>query len=183
MLLRIQLGGVEAPRFNSKVADEYALEIVRGLRSEETCMANCEKAVETITRELLKFAFPSAEDPSRLKAFTVHLMEAVKAPVPQQETIEIDPLLGSVENGAILWYDDERGFGFIERDAGGDIFVHRSGMLAVPWHLREPGTRVTYKVAQGPTTLKADKVRPEGMEGSIRKGVVVAPKSLRPSRA
>jgi hypothetical protein len=87
MLLRIQLGGVEAPRFNSRAADEYALEIVRGLRSEETCSANCQKAVETISREWRKFVFPSAEDPSRLKAFTMQLMEAVKVPVAQQGTI------------------------------------------------------------------------------------------------
>src|SRR5262249_2408909 len=159
--LKIQMGGVEAPRLNSKGVDEYAVEIVRGLRSKETCRANCEKAVQMIQRGLRTFEVSSAEDPSHLKAFTTHLIDAIKIPEPQKEPAGIGPRLGSVENGTLLWYDDERGFGFIERDAGGDIFVHYSGMDDVPWHLREPGTRVTYKVGQGPKLrLKADKVRP-----------------------
>ena len=172
MLLRIQIGGVECPRFGSNAIDDYALEIVREMKSEMSCKASCEKAIETINRGLQNFSVPSTEDPSRLRAFTMHLLEAVKVPELQKKQVEPESKLGSTEKGSILWYDDERGFGFIARDTGGDIFVHRSGMDAVPWHLREPGTRVTYKVAQGPTTLKADKVCPEGTETSTKRLVL-----------
>jgi len=163
MLLRMQIGGIDVPRLNSARMDEYALRIVGGLRLEEICRANCEKAVQFIVRELRKHEVISAEDPSRLKVFTTQLIDAAKTPDQRQESVDTDPVLGAVESGKILWYDDYRNFGFIERDEGGDIFVHRSGIEAVPWHKREAGTRVTFTVGQGRTTLKADNVQIEGV--------------------
>jgi cold shock CspA family protein len=167
MLLRMQIGGIEMPRFNSSQMDGYALGIVRELRSEDNRKVHCDKALRYISEELKKFEQVSSEDSSRLRAFTAQLIESFKGPIQLKDPVQLkkqipkELLLGTVESGTILWYDDWRNFGFIERDSGGDIFVHRSGLEGVPWHKREAGTRVSYTVSQGPSTLKADNVHME----------------------
>jgi len=125
------------------------------------CLAHCKSATETIRRELGKFGTGAAEHPSRLRAFTLRLIEAAGLIKDELKTTESLPQVGTTESGTIRWYDDWKGFGFIERDAGGDIFVHHSGISEVPWHLRHEGTHVSYTVTQGPSSLKADQVHIE----------------------
>jgi len=53
-----------------------------------------------------------------------------------------------VPTGKVKWFDTEKGFGFLSRDDGGDVFVHTSalpeGMTAL-----KPGTRVEFGIAEG----------------------------------
>ncbi|MGH3545841.1 MAG: cold-shock protein [Mycobacteriales bacterium] len=50
--------------------------------------------------------------------------------------------------GKVKWYDPEKGFGFLSRDDGGDVFVHRAALPAPDTELKA-GTRVEFGIVQG----------------------------------
>ncbi len=52
-------------------------------------------------------------------------------------------------NGTIKFFNDERGFGFISRDGGDDVFVHRSNMDVDRTTLIEPGQAVEFDIRPG----------------------------------
>ena len=54
----------------------------------------------------------------------------------------------SMDNGKVKWYNETRGFGFIETKEGKEIFVHRTGLLNPYDGLRE-GQRVFFETKQG----------------------------------
>lgn len=53
------------------------------------------------------------------------------------------------EQGTVKWFNDAKGYGFIERDAGGDIFVHFSAISGDGFRSLAEGQRVEFTVAQG----------------------------------
>jgi CspA family cold shock protein len=53
-----------------------------------------------------------------------------------------------VPTGKVKWYDTEKGFGFLSKDDGGDVFVHSSALPAGVTALK-PGQRVEFGVAEG----------------------------------
>ncbi|MCP4423143.1 MAG: cold-shock protein [Chloroflexi bacterium] len=55
-----------------------------------------------------------------------------------------------METGTIKWFSDKKGFGFISRDNGGDVFVHFSAIEAKGYRSLEEGQRVEFKVEEGP---------------------------------
>lgn len=156
MLLKLQLLGAKFPNLNSSKVTEKAIHLSIALRDSDTCLAEINRAIATIQSSLEEFNPGVPEHPSRLKAFTALLLERAS----YVDTEFGDPKVGDLETGKILWYDDYKSFGFIERDKGGDIFVHKTGLTEVPWRLREEGTRVHYMVAEGIRSLKAENVRP-----------------------
>lgn len=60
--------------------------------------------------------------------------------------------------GKVKWYDTEKGFGFLSRDDGGDVFVHSSALPDGVEALR-PGARVEFGVAEGRRGEQALSVR------------------------
>jgi CspA family cold shock protein len=54
-----------------------------------------------------------------------------------------------METGTVKWYDDSKGYGFITRDGGEELFVHRSGIAGVGAKTLKEGARVEFEVAQG----------------------------------
>ena len=62
------------------------------------------------------------------------------------------------EQGAVKWFNGSKGYGFIERDQGGDIFVHFSAIVADGYRTLEEGQRVEFVVAQGAKGLQAQEV-------------------------
>jgi CspA family cold shock protein len=64
----------------------------------------------------------------------------------------------AVPTGKVKWFDDEKGFGFLSRDDGGDVFVHTSALPEGMESLK-PGTRVEFGVAAGKRGEQALSVR------------------------
>ena len=53
------------------------------------------------------------------------------------------------ETGTVKWFSDQKGYGFITRDSGGDIFVHRSAIVMQGFASLAEGERVEFEVGQG----------------------------------
>ena len=60
--------------------------------------------------------------------------------------------------GTVKWFDSVKGFGFIERDEGKDVFVHHSAILAEGYRNLEEGQRVEFVVTEGPKGPQAQQV-------------------------
>jgi CspA family cold shock protein len=52
-------------------------------------------------------------------------------------------------NGIVKWFDDRKGYGFIEQEDGTDVFVHHSGINATGFKSLSEGDSVTFNVEQG----------------------------------
>ena len=61
-------------------------------------------------------------------------------------------------NGTVKWFNDSKGFGFIEQDNGDDVFVHFSAIMGDGFKSLAEGEAVTYEVQKGPKGLQAASV-------------------------
>ncbi|MCB0154096.1 MAG: cold-shock protein [Anaerolineae bacterium] len=62
------------------------------------------------------------------------------------------------EVGTVKWFNATKGFGFIERESGGDIFVHYSAIKGSGYRSLEEGQRVEFTVTEGQKGLQAQDV-------------------------
>ena len=63
------------------------------------------------------------------------------------------------KTGTVKWFNDQKGYGFIAQDAGGDIFVHYSAFAGSGFRTLSEGDRVEYPVEQGQKGSAAGNVR------------------------
>src|ERR1700680_2417722 len=62
------------------------------------------------------------------------------------------------ETGIVKWFNAAKGFGFIQRENGEDVFVHFSAIQASGYRSLEEGARVSFIVKRGPKGLQAEEV-------------------------
>ena len=62
------------------------------------------------------------------------------------------------EKGTVKWFNDAKGFGFIERENGDDVFVHHSAIQAEGFGTLSDGQQVEFEVVQGPKGPAAESV-------------------------
>lgn len=57
--------------------------------------------------------------------------------------------MGEFESGEVKWFNDQKGYGFIARESGGDVFVHYSAITGDGFKSLKEGERVQFKVVDG----------------------------------
>jgi CspA family cold shock protein len=63
--------------------------------------------------------------------------------------------------GTVKWFSDEKGYGFISPDDGGeDLFVHHTGIEGSGFKTLEEGAKVSYEATQGRKGMQAENVKP-----------------------
>ena len=70
--------------------------------------------------------------------------------------------------GTVKWFNDAKGFGFIEPEGGGaDVFAHFSAIQMEGFKTLKQGGPVTYELVQGPKGDLAQAIRPDGEARSV----------------
>lgn len=60
--------------------------------------------------------------------------------------------------GTVKWFNDKKGFGFIEKEGGGDVFVHHSVIQSEGYRTLKEGQKVEMNVKEGDKGLQAEHV-------------------------
>jgi len=64
-----------------------------------------------------------------------------------------------MEEGTVKWFNASKGYGFIQREAGEDVFVHYKSILSDGYKTLNQGDRVQFEVEEGPKGLQAKNVK------------------------
>jgi CspA family cold shock protein len=62
-------------------------------------------------------------------------------------------------NGKVKWFNDAKGFGFLEQESGEDVFCHFSAITGEGFKTLQEGEEVTFDVVKGPKGLQAANVK------------------------
>jgi CspA family cold shock protein len=61
--------------------------------------------------------------------------------------------------GTVKWFNDAKGFGFISREGGEDLFVHFRAIVGTGFKTLKEGQKVSFVVTKGPKGFQADQVQ------------------------
>ena len=70
------------------------------------------------------------------------------------------------EQGTVKWFNDAKGYGFIQRSSGDDVFVHFSAIMMDGYRKLEEGDEVEFEIKEGPKGLQAHNVTAPGAEST-----------------
>lgn len=87
----------------------------------------------------------------RMIAETIHLNK-----MPSTEGQQIRNKMK--EQGTVKWFNNEKGYGFISRNSGDDVFVHHSAIQGGGFKSLNEGDSIEFDVAKGPKGLQAQNV-------------------------
>ena len=76
-----------------------------------------------------------------------------KGPAPTRREKQV------VATGTVKFFNAEKGYGFISRESGDDVFVHYSNIQSTGYKTLDEGQRVEFDTTQGPKGPQADRVR------------------------
>ena len=60
-----------------------------------------------------------------------------------------------METGTVKWFNGSKGYGFISREEGDDVFVHYNAIQGEGYRTLEEGDKVQFEIGQGPKGLQA----------------------------
>lgn len=69
--------------------------------------------------------------------------------------------MSNTVSGTVKWFNETKGFGFIEKETGGDVFAHFSEIKSEGFKTLKEGQRVTFEVTQGKKGDQASNIVPE----------------------
>jgi CspA family cold shock protein len=92
--------------------------------------------------------------PLRSVALPAELQRFFNATFKQKETSTY------METGTVKWFNDAKGYGFISRQNGEDVFVHFSAIQASGFRSLQEGQQVQFDVVKGPKGWQAENVKP-----------------------
>ena len=68
-------------------------------------------------------------------------------------------IMSNSVNGVVKWFNEAKGFGFIEQQGGADVFAHFSAIVSDGFKTLTEGQRVSFSVKQGPKGPQADNIQ------------------------
>jgi CspA family cold shock protein len=86
------------------------------------------------------------------------LLEDPLSPLSHPNAENIAKRENMKETGTVKWFNAGKGFGFIQRENGEDVFVHFSAISASGYRSLDEGARVSFIVKKGPKGLQAEDV-------------------------
>ena len=91
---------------------------------------------------------------------TVPDARAVSSTTPREQQQIEGNIMGEREKGKVKWFNNTKGFGFIEREGAQDIFVHYSAIKSEGYRTLKEGQLVEFSVGQGAKGPQAEDVVP-----------------------
>ncbi|WP_183458389.1 cold-shock protein [Microbulbifer rhizosphaerae] len=67
-------------------------------------------------------------------------------------------IVSNTTTGTVKWFDESKGFGFLEQESGPDVFAHFSAIADTGFKTLIEGQRVEFTVAKGPKGLQAENI-------------------------
>lgn len=142
MLIRISAAGKAMPSLSSKKLDEYVEKFCEVLWDDVKLLDHAQRAADAIQSGLKTFTGDVVLAP-RLRTFTTHLI----------------PTLAARPRGKVKYFDIDRGFGFIERTGGADVFVHYTAIKGTLHRYLRVGEIVEFDVVTNERGPQAQDVK------------------------